>query len=370
MKTTLLPLTATAFCLLYLLVPSVVAQDIISAEYYFDTDPGFYQGTPIAVVPAADVTLDFIAEVAGLNDGHHTLYVRAQDANGRWSLTTTRPFFKEALATGEVVNITEIHYTLKRSSNVLAEATVRSFTPAPDVATNFVIDSGNLEVGEGYALQLYAVDEHGRQSLLLQHGFSVNTNRFPIVVNPLPDFTLNAGFGTIEGGDLADVFSDPDLPNDNLSFSATVSNDLLEVDLSGTILSLSSTSSADGRTIVTVIAADNDGARAESIFTVILGTGVATEEPDQIPRAFMLEQNYPNPFNPSTTIQFEIPTASHVALNLYSLTGKRIATLVDEFLSPGSYQTTWNGSRLASGVYLYELRAGTFSETKMLVLLK
>jgi len=90
----------------------------------------------------------------------------------------------------------------------------------------------------------------------------------------------------------------------------------------------------------------------------------------EIPSEFSLSQNYPNPFNPRTVISFQLPTVSDVMLKVYDATGKEIATLVNERLQPGTYETTFDGSGLNSGVYFYKLTTDGFSETKRMILLK
>jgi hypothetical protein len=90
----------------------------------------------------------------------------------------------------------------------------------------------------------------------------------------------------------------------------------------------------------------------------------------ELPSTYELAQNYPNPFNPSTTIQFSIPTAGVVRLVLYDILGRQVATLLDEEKAPGTYKVDFNGSQFASGTYFYRLQAGTFSDTKKLLLLK
>jgi hypothetical protein len=89
-----------------------------------------------------------------------------------------------------------------------------------------------------------------------------------------------------------------------------------------------------------------------------------------LPKVFALEQNYPNPFNPSTTIRYQLPVASEVKLEVYDVLGKKIATLVNERQSAGSYQVVWNASGLSSGTYFYRLQAGTFTQTKKMILVK
>lgn len=89
-----------------------------------------------------------------------------------------------------------------------------------------------------------------------------------------------------------------------------------------------------------------------------------------IPTAFTLMQNYPNPFNPSTTIRFELLRGSQVTLKMYDVFGREIAALVDEKLTAGVYGVTWDAIGVTSGAYFYRLQAGSFSETKKLLLLR
>jgi photosystem II stability/assembly factor-like uncharacterized protein len=97
---------------------------------------------------------------------------------------------------------------------------------------------------------------------------------------------------------------------------------------------------------------------------------------EKIPRFNNLLQNYPNPFNPSTKIRFSIPVYQtgkegwQVKLVIYDILGKEISTLVNDKLSPGTYEIEWNASNYSSGIYFYNLKAGDYSETKKMVLLK
>ncbi|MDZ7625600.1 MAG: T9SS type A sorting domain-containing protein [Ignavibacteriaceae bacterium] len=85
---------------------------------------------------------------------------------------------------------------------------------------------------------------------------------------------------------------------------------------------------------------------------------------------FKLDQNYPNPFNPSTVIRYQLPVNGNVSLKVFDLLGREVATLVDEYRAAGKYKTTFNAVELANGVYFYEVRAGSYSETKKMILLK
>ncbi len=89
-----------------------------------------------------------------------------------------------------------------------------------------------------------------------------------------------------------------------------------------------------------------------------------------IPSEFALGQNYPNPFNPATNIAFQVPENSRVTLEVYDVTGRRITTLVDDQLDAGYHEVTFDGTRLASGVYLYRMQAGDFVQTRKFMLVK
>ncbi|MBK7631711.1 MAG: T9SS type A sorting domain-containing protein [Ignavibacteriales bacterium] len=85
---------------------------------------------------------------------------------------------------------------------------------------------------------------------------------------------------------------------------------------------------------------------------------------------YSLSQNYPNPFNPTTKISYSIATAGIVSLKIYDILGREVSTLVNEEKSAGRYEVNFNASQLASGVYFYQIKAGSFTQTKKLMLLK
>ncbi len=106
------------------------------------------------------------------------------------------------------------------------------------------------------------------------------------------------------------------------------------------------------------------------VFKTTESTTSVNEHSITIPKAFLLMQNYPNPFNPSTIISFAIPVRSIVSLKVFDILGREVSTIVSGELEPGSYTQQWNAATMASGVYFYRLQAGTYSETKKLLLLK
>ena len=134
---------------------------------------------------------------------------------------------------------------------------------------------------------------------------------------------------------------------------------------------------------------DNDGAsiawagtfngEEDVYYGRIIHTPVAVDEnnDDAIAKTFLLQQNYPNPFNPSTNIKFSIPISGFISLKVYDVLGNEVATLVDEFKPVGTYQVIFDSHsglsgirELPSGIYFYTLTAGSFSQTKKMILLR
>ncbi len=109
--------------------------------------------------------------------------------------------------------------------------------------------------------------------------------------------------------------------------------------------------------------------RGDSVFTL----DVEEKTPSvRIPKDYALAQNYPNPFNPTTIIQYDLPTASQVCLELFDVLGRKVATLINAKQSVGTHAYTLRASAfaLASGVYFYRLQAGEYVQTRKMVLIK
>jgi glucuronoarabinoxylan endo-1,4-beta-xylanase len=115
-----------------------------------------------------------------------------------------------------------------------------------------------------------------------------------------------------------------------------------------------------------------------SVTTFVADVVSGTEEVIIVPQTFKLSQNYPNPFNPTTVIGYQLPVTSSISLKVYNLLGQEVATLFEGIRQPGNYEATFDGSRLASGVYFYQMHAaqtkggypGIYQETKKLILVK
>ena len=121
--------------------------------------------------------------------------------------------------------------------------------------------------------------------------------------------------------------------------------------------------------------------RLRAVDAAYVGSDIATGEftigvvlhndlDNNLPNKYSLDQNFPNPFNPATTIRYSIPETGLVTIKIYNAIGKEMDVLQNEIKQPGDYEIRYDGSRLPSGVYFYQLKAGAFVETKKMILLK
>jgi hypothetical protein len=95
---------------------------------------------------------------------------------------------------------------------------------------------------------------------------------------------------------------------------------------------------------------------------------------NEIIKDYRLVQNFPNPFNPNTVISYQLPVSGDATLKVYDVLGNEVVTLVDEYKQAGSYEVEFNPASSiknpASGIYFYQLRAGSFVQTKKMILLR
>lgn len=133
---------------------------------------------------------------------------------------------------------------------------------------------------------------------------------------------------------------------------------------------------------ITLKASDNYSLDSESgsieissteLSEAVLGIGdyaVSIEENSGLPESYKLNQNYPNPFNPSTNISFDIPKKSHVQIEVFNVTGQKVATVVDRTYTAGSFTVQFDASALSTGTYVYRIKAGNYTESRKMILIK
>jgi PKD repeat protein len=122
-------------------------------------------------------------------------------------------------------------------------------------------------------------------------------------------------------------------------------------------------------TVTDVVLAGYTYDEGANVVTYACESGPVYAAKAALPQEFSIE-NYPNPFNPSTVIALSLPRAGHVRLDVFNMLGQRVTTLMDGHLSAGVHSFEWDGSRVASGIYLYRVIASDIVETKKMLLMK
>lgn len=167
-------------------------------------------------------------------------------------------------------------------------------------------------------------------------------------------------------------------PNgDLLTFRLLTSPSWLSIDSTAGLIQGTPSISNVGDTTVTVTVLDHRGGSDQQTYTLSVMGPVAIEEPSEavLTRQFQLDQNYPNPFNPTTTITYYLPIDSDVQIEIFNLVGQKIRTLLDQPMPGGIYQIEWDGrnnagSAVASGIYIYRMKADNYISVKKMTLLK
>ena len=112
------------------------------------------------------------------------------------------------------------------------------------------------------------------------------------------------------------------------------------------------------------------GTHGRSMYKINLNDIVSVDQENTIPASYVLEQNYPNPFNPTTSIEYSVVSNEYVSLKVYDLLGNEVATLVNQKKEAGKYRVSFDASKFASGVYIYQLTSGSFNLSKKMILIK
>jgi len=194
-----------------------------------------------------------------------------------------------------------------------------------------------------------------------------------------PD-TLTFGFDRTLVIDISDLEIDIDDPDSLLVWHAEFKNhgdSLLFFDILGdSIIEISSGFEGISEDTLLLTVTDTSGASDSTAIFVQVTLPVGVDDGfDALPEKFELFQNYPNPFNPTTTIRYALPVRSDVTLRIYNLMGQEVLRITHEEVRAGYHEERWNGvnqsgKKVASGIYIYRLRAGKFTETKKMLLLK
>ena len=206
--------------------------------------------------------------------------------------------------------------------------------------------------------------------------FTVTAFNDTPTVSDIPDQIIgdNGGFAPFN---LDDYVQDPDNPDSTITWTHWGEVELL-VEVTDRVATITAPDSDwNGLEHIWFKACDPSGLcdSNQASFTVLV-SGVADEDSlFTVPFVFLLNQNHPNPFNLQTNITYSVSTTGRVNLTIYDLLGRRVRTLADENQAPGEKSLNWDGkddkgNTVASGIYLYKIETGEFTETKKMMLLK
>ncbi len=165
--------------------------------------------------------------------------------------------------------------------------------------------------------------------------------------------------------------------NDQDGWIGGRSHELFSTEDSGMTWALDYTGEMPGGSVVAIqptgtgnIVALINGRNSTSLVRLKRDDPTSTVEERLVPSAFRLGQNYPNPFNPSTQITFEIPASGEVRVDVFSIDGRRVATLLEQYMPAGSHSVSFDASGISSGVYLYRLQTGDQVAVRKMMLIR
>lgn len=233
------------------------------------------------------------------------------------------------------------------------------------------------------------------------HGIAVNLENGNEVLAVVSNYEVESVFHTIDGGfNWTAVGGNLESPNGPSVRTAAITKngDNNTVYFIGTSTGLYATETLDGSNTVWIRQAEDlignsvvefldyrasdktlaIATHGRGLFLADVSTAVSNEEePEELPLSFELAQNYPNPFNPSTQIQYSVPTTSTVSVAVYDVNGRKVTDLLrNERKAAGFYELTFNAGGLASGIYLYRIKAvaengqGTYTDIRKMTLIK
>jgi minor extracellular serine protease Vpr len=272
----------------------------------------------------------------------------------------------------------------------ILEAVVRRFSPSAVVSsTTYQYDAATVNniaylTGSGKFAVRFTPTSNGIVSGV-QFSLTTPTYRPAVGTGPLKCeiYTNNGGFpGTLIGSTISEPISwlnagsinHVNMVPANVSVTAGVDYHMVlsVTNATDTVIFRADTSTSGVRS--SLFSGSNwAGISSNLRIRTIVASGAGSTSVETIggiPETYALDQNYPNPFNPSTTIGFSIPSQKKVVLRVFNILGQEVCTLLNEDMAAGNYKVAWNTSGIASGTYFYRLQAGSFVESRKMVLLK
>lgn len=236
-------------------------------------------------------------------------------------------------------------------------------------------DAGNtwFHINSGLrtrAVQRLVISSNGKYLYAGTQGegvFRLVSEQLPPQINSVAPDTTDT-IQIVKGDSLAFSVSAFDINDAQLNYSWYLQNTLIPNTATSSYLFKTKTLSLGDYNILSTVSNVNGIRRINWKIIVVNPTSV--ELGNELPIKFELYQSYPNPFNPSTTIRYSLPRDSKVKIEVYSLIGQKIKTVLDEIQNAGFHEIIFNGQFLSSGVYFYQISAGEFISAKKFILIK
>ncbi len=311
-----------------------------TGEYFGDID------IPVTAIPKPGY--DFIEWTGDIESSNSTINVRAGDS--------IEAIFALSNSQTEII-INEIMYNADEEQE------------SDDWIELYNAGSSNVNLA-GWILK----DEDDDHEFVLPEGTIIEANDYLVLVKDLDEFQTiypnienivsEIGYGFSGNSDEVRLFDLSGMLVDSVRYD---DEDPWPVEADGNGYSLELIDSGSDNTLASSWRASSYYLGSPGIEN---GNSVAKSEESTSPKTIQLLQNYPNPFNPSTLISFNLPKASNVSLKVYSITGRLVATLLDEYVQNGYHAVRWDASNQASGIYFYTLNVENTALSKRMVLIK
>jgi hypothetical protein len=320
---------------------SARAQQLTTAEYFFDTDPGVGNGTALSVTPGDTLNFSGTIPATGLADGFHLLHIRAKDSNGKWSLSERRTFLVQTIVpSGQLAEAEYFFDTDPGTGN----GTALTVTGGDTISFTGFVPSGSLSPGF-HSLIIRTRSADGRWSLYERRVFHIDPvpGVIPMLVAAEYFVDTDPGFGS---GTPISVTS-----GDSLDFTGALP--VATVDTGSHIL------------YIRAMDAMNRWSLYEPrTFQISLSAGL-----NNLPHADAgLFQNYPNPFSRTTTVEYYLKQPGDVTFYILDYLGRVVKEIRSTGHAPGMHTVTFDHLQLSAGNYFYKMVAGDFVDVKKMTL--
>ncbi len=302
-------------------------QNLVAGEYFINNDPGEGNGISLSSTYGFATANVNIFPLLNIND---VIYIRFKSSNGKWGPPRSFKYKYPVTASGSVIQAGE--YFVNTDPG-LGNATKFNIDPSDSIKLN--------SINRNDKIYLRVKDSFGRWSDAV-----CVTYRYKTLISA--QYKIKFKSGSLTAWQNMTIQSQQ-IPS---AFYTALSDPLTSIDKS-TI-----------DTVYVRFQSEDYISGRPSLITDV------KEIRNNIPIEYSMSNAYPNPFNPSTKIRFDIPRISHIKLIVYDILGREVETLVDKEMMPGSYELTFDGNVLPSGIYFCRMQGGGFVETKKLLLLK